>query len=417
MGADASGPLLVVPVSDGPHLRGLLCADRADGAFSDRDADLLARAAAQVVHAVHSEQVFIAVERAKYEHERFYRASAMLGRALTLEQVMDTAFEAAAEIADYDLAVVTLFSPETRKHKVQGVRLRPDAQPITAPEALAQLEFKDNAGLVSMVVKNRHYLPATGELKDEAIPVWTKRIKLRGAESLLVLPLTAGDEVIGTLALASRTRNRFRKDIREMLGVIANQVATSLQNAMMYRKMETMATTDGLTGLTNHRTFKERFAQLLERSARHGHKAAVLLCDVDHFKKVNDNYGHPVGDEVLRQVARVLKGAVRVIDIPARYGGEEFAVVLEATDLEGALRLAERIREDVGRLEIPTDKGPLSVTMSIGVAAFPDDSREQAQLIERADLALYHAKESGRNRVVCHRDFLAARSKTRQAAG
>ncbi|HEY8141063.1 MAG TPA: sensor domain-containing diguanylate cyclase, partial [Kofleriaceae bacterium] len=378
-------------------------------------ADLLARAAAQVVHAIHGEQVFIAVERAKYEHERFYRASAMLGRALTLEQVLDTAFEAAAEIADYDLAVVTLFSAETRKHKVQGVRLRPDAQPITSPETLAQLEFKDNAGLVSMVVKNRHYLPASGELKDDAIPVWTKRIKLRGAESLLVLPLTAGDEVIGTLALASRTRNRFRKDIREMLGVIANQVATSLQNAMMYRKMETMATTDGLTGLTNHRSFKERFGQLLERSARHGHKAAVLLCDVDHFKKVNDNHGHPVGDEVLRQVARVLKGAVRVIDIPARYGGEEFAVVLEATDLEGALRLAERIREDVGRLEIPTDKGPLSVTMSIGVAAFPDDSREQAQLIERADLALYHAKENGRNRVICHRDFLAARSKTRQA--
>ena len=416
MGADASGPLLVVPVSDGPHLRGLLCADRADGAFSERDADLLARAAAQVVHAIHGEQVFIAVERAKYEHERFYRASAMLGRALTLEQVMDTAFEAAAEIADYDLAVVTLFSPETRKHKVQGVRLRPDAQPITSPETLAQLEFKDNAGLVSMVVKNRHHLPASGELKDDAIPVWTKRIKLRGAESLLVLPLTAGDEVIGTLALASRTRNRFRKDIREMLGVIANQVATSLQNAMMYRKMETMATTDGLTGLTNHRSFKERFGQLLERSARHGHKAAVLLCDVDHFKKVNDNHGHPVGDEVLRQVARVLKGAVRVIDIPARYGGEEFAVVLEATDLEGALRLAERIREDVGRLEIPTDKGPLSVTMSIGVAAFPDDSRDQAQLIERADLALYHAKENGRNRVICHRDFLAAR-KDRKAAG
>jgi two-component system cell cycle response regulator len=339
----------------------------------------------------------------------------MLGRALTLEQVMDTAFDAAAEIADYDLAVITLFSPETRRHKVQGARHRPDAPTIVAPEALASLEFKDNAGLVSMVVKNRHYLPASGELKDDAIPVWTKRVKVRGAESLLVLPLTSADEVIGTLTLASQNRGRFRKDIREMLGVIANQVATSLQNAMMYRKMETMATTDGLTGLTNHRSFQERFGQLLERSARHGHKAAVLLCDVDHFKKVNDNYGHPIGDEVLRQVARVLKGAVRVIDIPARYGGEEFAVVLEATDLEGAMRLAERIREDVGRLEIPTDKGPLSVTMSIGVAAFPDDSRDQAELIERADMALYHAKETGRNRVISHRDFAAAR-KSRRAS-
>jgi diguanylate cyclase (GGDEF)-like protein len=172
-----------------------------------------------------------------------------------------------------------------------------------------------------------------------------------------------------------------------------------------------MATTDGLTGLTNHRTFQERFGDLIERSQRHGHKAAMLLCDVDHFKKVNDTYGHPIGDEVLRQVAKVLQNAVRKIDIPARYGGEEFAVVLEATDLEGALGLAERIRTDVGNLSIDSDKGPFSVTMSIGVAAFPADGTDQATLIEHADMALYHAKESGRNRVVCYRDFDAQRKK------
>ena len=415
-GAEACGPLAAVPVLDGgpsrnPHLRGLLCADRGPGgaAFSTREAELLAAAAEQIVHSVHAEQVFIAVERAKYEHERFYRASAMLGRALTLEQVMETAFDAACEIVEYDLAVITLFQAATRRHKVAGMRVRPDGAPMVEPEVMAGLEFRDNAGLVAMVVKNRHYLPASGELRDDAIPVWTRKVKLKGAESLLVLPLCVGEEAIGTLALVARGRGRFRPDVREMLGVIANQVATSLENAQMYRKMETMATTDGLTGLTNHRTFQERFANLIERSARHDHRAAILLCDVDHFKKVNDNFGHPVGDEVLRQVAKVLRTAVRVIDIPARYGGEEFAVVLESTDLDGALRLAERIREDVGKLEIQTDKGPLQVTMSLGVAAFPDDAREQPALIERADMALYHAKQSGRNRVVCYRDFVAAR--------
>jgi diguanylate cyclase (GGDEF)-like protein len=267
-----------------------------------------------------------------------------------------------------------------------------------------------------MVVKNRRYLPASGELRDDSVPVWTGKVKLRGAESLLVLPLVSADEAVGTLTLASRERLRFRKDVREMLGVIANQVATSLQNAMMYKKMETMATTDGLTGLTNHRTFQERFAQLLERSARHNHRAAMLLLDIDHFKKVNDTYGHPIGDEVLRQVAQVLAKAVRVIDIPARYGGEEFAIVLESTDLDGALALAERIREDVGRLEVPTDKGVLVVTTSIGVAAFPDDATEQPALIERADMALYHAKQGGRNRVVSYREFSAERSGKARAA-
>ena len=418
-GEQAGGPLVALPVCDGPHLRGLLCADRAPGApaFNDRDVELLARAGQQVVHTVHAEHVFIAVERAKYEHERFYHASARLGRALTLDQVMDTAFEAAQEIVDCDLAVITLFQPESNRHRVYSARHREGAPPLVDPEELAGLEFRDNAGLVSMVVKNRHYLPASGELRDDAIPVWTRKVKLRGAESLLVLPLASGDEAIGTLTLASRERHRFRKDVREMLGVIANQVATSLQNAMMYKKMETMATTDGLTGLTNHRTFQDRFSNLLERSARHNHRAAMLLLDIDHFKKVNDTYGHPIGDEVLRQVAQVLRKAVRVIDIPARYGGEEFAVVLESTDLDGAIALAERIREDVGRLEVATDKGTLKVTTSIGVAAFPDDATLQPALIERADMALYHAKQGGRNRVVCYRDFSAERSgKTRAAS-
>jgi diguanylate cyclase (GGDEF)-like protein len=127
---------------------------------------------------------------------------------------------------------------------------------------------------------------------------------------------------------------------------------------------------------------------------------AVLLCDVDHFKKVNDTYGHPIGDEVLRRVARVLQEVPRKIDIPARYGGEEFAVLLDNVDVAQAKQVAERIRIEISRVVVESDKGPLSVTESIGVAAFPDDGRDRATLIERADLALYHAKHTGRNRVV-----------------
>jgi len=224
------------------------------------------------------------------------------------------------------------------------------------------------------------------------------------------LPLLSGDTAVGTFMLAARRRYRFGKDVREMLGVIASQVAVSVQNGMMYEKMETMATTDGLTLLTNHRTFQERFAELLDRAERHGSEAAMLLCDVDHFKKVNDTYGHPVGDEVLRQVAAVLRQVVRKVDIPARYGGEEFAVVLEQTNLEGAMQLAERIRNDVAALVIDSDKGRFQVTMSIGVSSFPVDGRDRASLIEHADMALYHAKETGRNRCVSYQRFMAEKA-------
>lgn len=411
---DFTGAFAGVPVLEGAHLRGVLCADR-DQPFDDDEIAVLAGATEQILRYIRSEQVFLAVERSKYEHERFYHASAMLCRALTLEEVMATAFDAAEQIVTYDVAAITIYERERKRHRVYSVRVTPGAESMVSPEALSDLEFRDNTGLAAMVVKNKHYLPAGGELRDLSAPVYTKQVRFKDAESLLVLPLLSGDEAIGTFMLASRERHQFGKDVREMLGIIANQVAVSLQNGMMYKQMETMATTDGLTGLTNHRTFQDRLVQLLDRSERTHQPVSLLLCDVDHFKGVNDTYGHPVGDEVLRQVAAVLQRSVRKIDIPARYGGEEFAVVLEATGVDGAMNLAERIRKDVGALVIDSDKGTFQITMSIGIASFPDDARDRAALIERADAALYFAKESGRNRCISY-PMLAATRRVRKAS-
>jgi two-component system, cell cycle response regulator len=400
--------LVAVPIIEGGHLRGMLAADR-DTPFSDADRDLLADATAQVLRVVQAEQVFRAVERAKYEHERFYQATAMLGRALTPEQVMETAFDAAAAIAEYDAGAVALYERDKGRHKVAAIRVRPGGEGLLDPK-LAGLEFRDNAGLASMVVKNRYSLPAGG--REVSGPIFTRKIKIDDdVKSVLVLPLLAADEPIGTLTLVARAEKRFGKDVREMLAVIANQVAVSLENGFLYKKMETMATTDGLTGLTNHRTFQQRFQDLLERAQRHTGKVALLLCDVDHFKKVNDNYGHPIGDEVLRRVARVLQEVPRKIDIPARYGGEEFAVLLDNVDVTQAKAVAERLRIEISKVVVDTEKGPLSVTESIGVAAFPDDGTDRATLIERADLALYHAKHTGRNRVVTWAEVQAAKAK------
>jgi diguanylate cyclase (GGDEF)-like protein len=242
-------------------------------------------------------------------------------------------------------------------------------------------------------------------------PIYTRKIKIDDAKSLVVFPLLSAEEAIGTFTLVSRTEKKFGKDVREMLAVIANQVAISLQNGYLYKQMETMATTDGLTGLTTHRTFQMRFEDLLQRAQRHNHKVALLLCDIDFFKKVNDGYGHPVGDEVLRRVAKVLQEVPRKIDIPARYGGEEFAVILDGVDVVQAKAVAERIRIEISKVVVETEKGPLSVTESIGVSVFPDDGRDRAALIEKADLALYHAKHTGRNRVITWGEAQAAKAK------
>src|SRR5262249_37636082 len=153
-----------------------------------------------------------------------------------------------------------LFSKENRKHTICRVEGEERG-------ALEGVSFAENAGLCAMVVKNKHHLPLGGKLDGRDVPIFTKRIKLlRGYASLLVLPLVCADEAIGSFTLAARRRALFSKDKRNMLGVIANQVGVSIEHAKMYRKMEEMATTDGLTGLLNHRTFQERAGMMLDRS-------------------------------------------------------------------------------------------------------------------------------------------------------
>jgi len=136
---------------------------------------------------------------------------------------------------------------------------------------------------------------------------------------------------------------------------------------------------------------------------------SLILTDIDHFKKVNDTYGHPTGDEVLRRVAAILKASARKIDICARYGGEEFAIVLESTDREGARQLAERIREEISQQAFvaigQSSKGPFKATLSLGVSTYPEDGREKAELIAHSDQCLYAAKHGGRNRTVCYADL------------
>jgi diguanylate cyclase (GGDEF)-like protein/PAS domain S-box-containing protein len=166
------------------------------------------------------------------------------------------------------------------------------------------------------------------------------------------------------------------------------------------QELKRLATTDALTGLLNRRAFLEEVVQELQRYRRHGHEGALLMLDLDHFKRVNDRHGHAVGDAVLVQVSAALRERLRLTDRIGRLGGEEFAVLLPETGPEGALALAQALREEVGAQRIPTPDGPLGVTVSIGLSGFAPGETDAVPLLGRADQALYQAKEQGRNRVV-----------------
>jgi two-component system cell cycle response regulator len=194
------------------------------------------------------------------------------------------------------------------------------------------------------------------------------------------LPVTRSDE----LGQVARAFNAMAERIQE--------VQQALQD---------LATHDSLTGLLNRRAFEQRLSEELERSRRYRHACAVMIIDADHFKRINDVYGHPVGDEVLRALAARIRTHIRPTDRAGRYGGEEFAVLLPETATAEAVEVAERIRAGVAHAPLAVvDDTPVGITVSVGVAAYPQDGASEDALIEAADRLLYSGKEAGRDRVV-----------------
>ncbi len=217
----------------------------------------------------------------------------------------------------------------------------------------------------------------------------------------ICLPLTSRDRRLGVIYFYRTDRDTFAPTEIELLATFASLAAQAIENVRLYAQVQEQARTDSLTGLNNRGEFQRRLKEEEERSRRYNRSFSLLMLDIDHFKTVNDSYGHQAGDEVLRALAARLREQNRPADHAARYGGEEFVVILPETTNEGALALAERLRAAVADTAVPVTEGrTIPVTISIGVATFPADAGSGTALIAAADAALYVAKQGGRNRVI-----------------
>jgi two-component system, cell cycle response regulator len=395
------GALLAVPLVDrrGGFVRGVVVADRLEPvAFTDEDERLLTTLSGELLRAAEAERLLGDMKRTRDEKDRFYKAIEQLNRTTKPSDVFETALRVAGEIAQVDFSAVTIVEEEDGKRRHRVVRTSGGDE--GRPSRIDGLLFPDDTGLVVSAVRRNAILPEAKDIDVAKAVVFDAATRLKGMASVKVIPLRAGENVLGTLVLGSRRAGVYDLEAVEQLRVIAMQAGDALLRARLFDETERLATTDGLTGLVNHRTFQTRLDEHVLAAERYGKKLSLLLCDIDHFKSVNDTYGHPVGDQVLRAVARTLANEARGTDVVARYGGEEFAVVMPETDTGGALVIAERIRERVGALVLETEQGPLRVTMSLGVATFPEDAARKAGLVERADGCLYHAKRHGRNQSV-----------------
>ena len=227
---------------------------------------------------------------------------------------------------------------------------------------------------------------------DDAVDAWLVRL-LPGARNLIVVPLSADGRPIGALVTEHTARPRVARRIVTALERASVYAALELRNAWQLEQVQRLAATDGLTKIANRRTFESTLEREVARAIRTKDVVSLVMLDIDHFKVLNDTYGHQAGDEVLRNVAFALSCECRDFDTPARYGGEEFAVVLPGCGPEEAHRIAERLRQSVSAAP-----SVATVTASAGVATYPVHASDADTLVRAADEALYRSKGGGRDR-------------------
>jgi diguanylate cyclase (GGDEF)-like protein len=311
-----------------------------------------------------------------------------LSESLRVDEMLEKLVDRIREVIPYDQCAVFLVDRERKKIVLQTQRGFRFENPKDVFFPLGK------KCLVSHLVKHAQPLVFSDRKKMEIIPGYTGIEKM---SSFLGLPFSYHDDLEGALIFASEAKGNFTHYHLDTLRLFSYQIAAQISNASLHQQVEKMALTDGLTGLYNHRHFQERLSHELERAGRHDQHLSLLLLDIDHFKKLNDTYGHPFGDVVLKGVSARLSGMARGIDFVARYGGEEFAFILTATGRRGCQTVAHRILKVVRALSFDHEGTPVSVTLSVGSATFPKDGEKKEDLIRHADQALYLAKESGRD--------------------
>jgi len=260
-------------------------------------------------------------------------------------------------------------------------------------DAKAPKQFANYDKLIKAFLENPQNIYASRDTD-------AKLLDALGIEDPLVytyaaIPLSSDCKLAAVLSL----ENLPREDLEKFF-ILSMQFALEIKKVLLYERLEKLAITDSLTGLYLRRYFYERLNEELQRSRRHKSGFAFLMLDIDDFKRANDTCGHLVGDVILKDIGHIIKDSVREIDLVSRYGGEEFALVLPDTDTAGAMLVADRIRKRVEEHVFKAYDEQLKMTISAGIAAYPSDSADADDLIEKADTALYDAKKMGKN-VVC----------------
>lgn len=309
-------------------------------------------------------------------------------KSRNFQDVFRETFRRLFTAVDYDLGVAVFVESMLRFHIIQKEGLNPPA---------VKSAIQSTRELLRLVV-SLPFIPHEAEIVDHIV----EREKAGGTRLIhrIGAPFQRDSMTPGILALFRTTSHPFLADEKQLLDVLASQMSLACQNIHAMEKVRQLALTDDLTGIYNKRYFRLIYRREFERAKRYQFPLSLAMMDLDHFKRINDLYGHHQGDVVLSEFAAQVLSAIRSTDVFARYGGEEFVLLLPHTPEADAYQLSEKIRGIIDRYPFPGEESPLHCTVSLGVASLSQDINMPDELIQRADEYLYMAKKSGRNRVI-----------------
>jgi diguanylate cyclase (GGDEF)-like protein len=395
-GAVAIGTLIAVPVRAGDVIVGALIADQLEiQAFTGREPQLLAGFAELAAEAIRQTRASLGREELDAEFKAVYPISQRLAMLSREPEVRELLLKAARHLASLDGGAVVMSDDLDSRYVIEAGFGWPS-------EFLKRETALDERTWAAWVLRSAEeaYLLESVASDEQRMPVLALDEPSGAAESLLALPLRARGRTLGALVLTG-SRGTFDASSRRVLEILANQAAATIQLIKDKEQQRQLAVRDGLTGLYNRRAFGELLvAAIANEDRRPSGSLGLVILDLDHFKKLNDTYGHPAGDAALRSLARLLDQHLRKGDQAARYGGEEFVVILPGSDAQHSVGAAERLRSALEKHRFVFEGARIPLSASLGVAIWPGDGRDPEPLLAAADRALYAAKQAGRNRVI-----------------
>jgi diguanylate cyclase (GGDEF)-like protein len=379
--------VIVVPVTYGQQILGALGLFNftSDKKFDERAKQLIESIGLQAGSALHNSALFNSEQIARQQTERLIQASSVITSELDVKQILNDVLKYMDEVIPSDSATIFMLERnQVRAAAVRGYR---------EPEKLLDKVYPADDPYLMKTRKNRLPLIIDDVTVEENYKAWGDVSYIR---SWLLVPMRSRNDVIGFLSLDNNQIGGFSAADANLAQAFADQAAISIDNARLFEAVQQLAATDSLTGIFNRREFLKIAERDFNRSKRYNHDLSLLMIDIDDFKKVNDSYGHLVGDRVLVELASIFSTHLRVTDVFARYGGEEFIALLPETNLDNAFKIADRLCDLISKFPIRTQAGVVNVTVSIGVSSL-DKANSLLELISYADFALYEAKNKGKN--------------------